>query len=55
MDYNLIVPAFIALAALITIAKAIVIVPQNTALLVERLGKYHSTLNAGIEFVLPYI
>ena len=55
MDYNLIVPAFIALAALITIAKAIVIVPQNTALLVERLGKYHSTLTAGMQFVLPYI
>ena len=55
MGYNLIVPAFIALAALITIAKAIVIVPQNTALLVERLGKYHSTLTAGMQFVLPYI
>ncbi len=55
MDYNLIVPALITLAALITIAKAIVIVPQNTALLVERLGKYHSTLTAGMQFVLPYI
>ncbi len=55
MDYNLIVPGFMALAALVTIAKAIVIVPQNTALLVERLGKYHSTLTAGMQFVLPYI
>ncbi len=55
MDLNLIVPAFVALAVLVTIAKAIVIVPQNTALLVERLGKYHSTLTAGMQFVVPYI
>ncbi len=55
MDLNLIVPAFVALVVVVTIAKAIVIVPQNTALLVERLGKYHSTLTAGMQFVLPYI
>jgi len=31
------------------------IVPQKEAWIVERLGKYHKTLNAGLNFIVPFI
>lgn len=41
---------------LILIARNIIrIVPQNQAFIVERLGKYSKTLEAGIHFLLPFI
>ena len=48
--------AFILLAVvLIFIFKAIKVVPQQTAYIVERLGRYHSTLAPGLNVVLPFI
>lgn len=35
--------------------KTIRIVPQRTAYIVERLGKYHGTLNAGLHILIPII
>lgn len=40
---------------LIIILKAFHIVPQRRAYVVERLGKYHRTLNAGLNFIIPFI
>lgn len=31
------------------------IVPQQTAFIVERLGKYHATLTAGLHIIIPFI
>ncbi|MCL1940743.1 MAG: paraslipin [Synergistaceae bacterium] len=31
------------------------IVPQQTAFIIERLGKYHATLSAGLHFLIPLI
>jgi len=31
------------------------VVPQKTAMLVERLGKYHQTLNSGFHLLIPFI
>ena len=36
-------------------SKTIQIVPQRTACIVERLGKYHRTLEAGFHILLPFI
>ena len=48
--------AFIVLAvALIFIFKSIKVVPQQTAYVVERLGRYHSTLAPGLNVVLPFV
>jgi len=33
----------------------VVIVPEKTAYVVERFGKYHSTLGAGLHFLLPVV
>ncbi|MEX0829285.1 MAG: stomatin-like protein [Nitrospirales bacterium] len=45
---------FVALALLI-LKKTAVVVPQQSAYVVERLGKYSSTLNAGLHILVPFI
>jgi regulator of protease activity HflC (stomatin/prohibitin superfamily) len=47
--------AVIVLFALVVLFKAIRIVPQATAGVVERLGKYHRTLLPGLNLVIPFI
>ena len=51
----LIVLIVVALVVLITLAQAIRIVPQARAGIVERLGRYHRTLDAGLALVVPYV
>ena len=46
--------AIVAFIILVAIAKTAVIVPQNTAYIVERLGRYHSTLEAGFHILIPF-
>jgi regulator of protease activity HflC (stomatin/prohibitin superfamily) len=43
------------LFAVITLAKSIRIVPQARAGVVERFGKYRTTLNAGLNLVVPFV
>jgi regulator of protease activity HflC (stomatin/prohibitin superfamily) len=31
------------------------IIPQQSAFVVERLGKYHNTLNAGVNYIIPFV
>jgi regulator of protease activity HflC (stomatin/prohibitin superfamily) len=45
----------IALVVLFTIAQGVRIVPQARAGIVERLGRYHRTLDAGLALVVPYV
>jgi regulator of protease activity HflC (stomatin/prohibitin superfamily) len=45
---------FIALVILV-ISRSIRIVPQATAGIVERFGRYHRTLNAGLNMVTPFV
>ena len=41
--------------AVIVIIKAIRVVPQQHALVVERLGKFHAVLQPGLNFVVPFV
>ncbi len=50
-----IVVAILALFVLIVLAKAIRIIPQASAGIVERLGKYHRTLSPGLTLVIPFV
>ncbi|WP_431277103.1 SPFH domain-containing protein [Leifsonia poae] len=50
-----VVIAIIAIFVLVTLFRAIRIVPQATAGVVERLGKYHKTLLPGLNVVVPFI
>lgn len=55
MPQEYIVPAILLVVLFVIIGKTVVIVPQNTTYLVERLGKYNDTLTAGMQFVVPFI
>ena len=46
---------FILAAAAIFIIKALKVVPQQNAWVVERLGRYHATLTPGLSIVIPFI
>jgi regulator of protease activity HflC (stomatin/prohibitin superfamily) len=50
-----VVLALIALLAIVTVAKAVRVVPQATAVLVERLGRYSRTLEPGLHFLIPFV
>jgi regulator of protease activity HflC (stomatin/prohibitin superfamily) len=51
---GLLVVAALAVVVLLVVAKTAVVVPQQQAFVVERLGKYHSTLGAGFHVLLPF-
>jgi len=51
----IIVVLVFALFVVIAIAKAIVVVRQTQAYIVERLGRYSRTLDAGLHFLIPFI
>ena len=45
----------IALFALVILLKAVKIVPQKQVKLIERLGKYHRTAEAGLNTIFPFL
>jgi regulator of protease activity HflC (stomatin/prohibitin superfamily) len=51
----LIVFVFIALLVLFIVYKTAVVVPQQSAFVVERLGRYSATLNAGFHILVPFV
>jgi regulator of protease activity HflC (stomatin/prohibitin superfamily) len=52
---SLIVSLGFALVVIIILAKTAIIVPQQNGFVVERLGKYSRTLNAGFHILVPFI
>lgn len=46
---------FLAVLVIVTIAMGVRTVPQGYKYIVQRLGKYHSTLSPGLNFIIPYI
>jgi regulator of protease activity HflC (stomatin/prohibitin superfamily) len=55
MSAGTLVVLFLALLVLYIIAKTAVVVPQQSAYVVERFGKYSDTLNAGFHILLPFV
>lgn len=51
----LIVSLIVAGFALFVVAKTAIVVPQQSAFVVERLGKFSKTLGAGFHILLPFI
>lgn len=47
--------SIIIIAVIVVFARCIVVVPQAHALIVQRLGKYHSTLEAGFHVLMPIV
>ena len=46
---------FLIILAIIFVVKGIIIVQQAEVVIVERLGKYHKTLESGFNFIIPVI
>ena len=55
MEGGFVVIVLLAIMALIVIAKTAIVVPQQSAYVVERLGRYSGTLDAGFHILLPFI
>jgi regulator of protease activity HflC (stomatin/prohibitin superfamily) len=55
MTEGFIVVVALLVFAVVTLLKGVRIVPQGTEWIVERLGKYHSTLHPGLNIILPYL
>src|SRR5687768_14214068 len=55
MSGMLIVMVVLALFALIVVAKTAVVVPQQSAYVVERLGRFSGVLGAGFHILLPFV
>jgi regulator of protease activity HflC (stomatin/prohibitin superfamily) len=52
---SLITLSFVALLVIFLLAKGIRIVKQSESMIIERLGKYHRTLESGINIIIPII
>lgn len=55
MTGTLIIFIFLAVIVVIILAKTAVVVPQQEAFVVERLGKYSATLDAGFYILIPFV
>ena len=49
------VEVFLLIFAIVVLKSAIIFVPQNRAFLIERFGKFQSTREAGLNFIVPFI
>ena len=56
MDLNgpLIFAIVVAIVLLVIVAKTAIVVPQQSAFVVERLGRYNNTLDAGFHILYPF-
>ena len=52
---GLIVAIVLIVIAIIFAFKSINVIPQQTAWVIERLGKFHKVLNPGLNFIIPFI
>jgi len=55
MTEGLVVVFVLAIFVIVVVAKSAVVVPQQSAYVFERLGKYSGTLNAGFHILLPFL
>ncbi|MBP3790028.1 MAG: SPFH/Band 7/PHB domain protein [Prevotella sp.] len=55
MDFTFYFFLVLALAAVVLVKKALLIIPQSETKIIERLGRYHDTLAAGVNFIIPFI
>src|SRR5438067_10370226 len=55
MSGGLFVVLLLAVLVLVVIAKTAVVVPQQSAYVVERLGRYAATFDAGFHILFPFV
>ncbi|WP_372694686.1 SPFH domain-containing protein [Immundisolibacter sp.] len=52
---GLVITLFLLALVVVTIGLGVRIVPQGSKHVVQRLGKYHTTLNPGLNLIIPYV
>jgi len=55
MTGSLLALLVLAFLVLVIVAKTAIVVPQQSAFVVERLGRFHGILNAGFHVLLPFV
>ncbi|TKV60725.1 SPFH/Band 7/PHB domain protein [Nakamurella flava] len=55
MDVGLIIAAVVAILVVLTIVRSVKVIPQAQAAVIERLGRYNKTGNAGLILLMPFI
>lgn len=55
MDAMLVIALVIAAMVIILVIKGLMIVQQSEAVVIERLGSYHKTLEPGINWIIPFV
>lgn len=55
MDAILLIALAITLMVIIFVIKGLMIVQQSEAVVIERLGSYHKTLQPGINWIIPFV
>ncbi len=55
MEGSIIVAVILAIIVLLLVIKTAIVVPQQTAFVVERLGKFSGVLDAGFHILIPFI
>ena len=55
MNETLVVALVLVLVVAIVVARTAIVVPQQSAYVVERLGRYSSTLDAGFHILVPFV
>jgi regulator of protease activity HflC (stomatin/prohibitin superfamily) len=55
LSFGLIVAIGLVILIVVTIFKTALVVPQKTAVIIERLGKYSRTLDAGFHILFPFL
>ena len=55
LNGGLIVFLVMAVFVLFVVFRTAVVVPQQSAYVVERLGRYHATMTAGFHLLMPFI
>ena len=55
IDPTVVVLLLVLLFAVIVVVRAVRIVPQQTAIIIERLGSYSRTLTAGLHLLIPFV
>jgi regulator of protease activity HflC (stomatin/prohibitin superfamily) len=55
VETGLVVLIIAVLLVIFILFKTAVVVPQQNAIVIERLGRYHATLNAGFHLLFPFV
>src|SRR5712692_9201267 len=55
MDISALFPLLIIVVAIVVVSRGIRVVQQAQTMVIERLGRYHRTLNSGINLILPLL